>query len=208
MLIRGIPALIFLAVGCAPQTPYRYTLEAPNGARGTIALSPRATVGDLAAAFRGAFPAAEGCALGFDATANPGPAERVVRLMVVSGELRLPAHGYCGGSLLGSVGVQSVIVLSTDELSSGFRWCQKGKVTLLSTRGTIPSLQHDIERKLLSDHDIALAAWSTDDAHQTLAIVERFRTAGVSLILVDEGKPEFRSDHGLHRCEPHQEEAE
>jgi hypothetical protein len=70
------------------------------------------------------------------------------------------------------------------------------------TPGTIRSLQREIELEHLGDTDIALAVWSTDNAQQVLAIVERFRAAGVPLILVDEGKAALRSTDGFHPCAP------
>ena len=204
--LRGSPLLILLAVGCAPQIPYRYTPGTPSTARGTIALAPHATVGELHAAIRSAFPGAASCPLWFDETANPGPASSPVRIVVVSGELRLPAYPECGESLLGELGVRDQIVLSTGGLSGGFRWCEHGESMPMSSKGIVPSLQHDIERQMIGYHGIAWAAWSTDDAHQTLAIIDRFRAAGVPLILVDEQKPEPRSSYGLHPCEPRWEE--
>jgi hypothetical protein len=47
-----------------------------------------------------------------------------------------------------------------------------------------------------------LAAWSTDDAHQALAIIERFRAAGISLLLVDDRQRTLRSVDGRHGCAP------
>jgi hypothetical protein len=206
VLVRGIPVLIVLAVGCASRIPpYRYTPGAPNGASGSIEISPHATVGDLDAAVRGAFPDSQGCVLSFDATANPIPEGDRFRLVVVSGDLRLPASAFCEHRWLGSVGVIAAVVLSWDERSWGFRWCKNGDVMRISTHGTISSLKHDIERQLLPDRGIALAAWSTDDAYQALGMVERFRAAGVPLILVNEGKAELRSTDRFHGCEPRED---
>jgi hypothetical protein len=200
MRLRHVLALVFLAIGCAPRIPYRYTPGVPAlGARGTIELAPRATVGELYAAVRGALDG--DCVLWFPAKASPGPGAGPLRLVVVSGELRLPAEGYCEARLVGRVGVIAYIVLSAWPTQEGLRWCEHGDVMSLTSRGTITSLQH-LQRMQLEEHSFAWAAWSSDDAHQTLATIQRFQDAGVPLVLVDEGKADARSTNGLHGCEP------
>ena len=204
-LTRGVPTLILLALGCAPRIPYRYTPGSPpQGMRGTIELMPRATLGDLGAAVRGLFPVAHDCVLWFDATGTASVAENWVRIIVVSGRLRMEAHSSCGESLLGRVGVERDIVLSTDERDPGsFLWCEGGEVYgSFTSDGAIISLQGLVQRGTLTERSIALAAWSTDNAHQALAIVERFRTSGISLLLVDDGQRTLRSVDGLHGCAP------
>ena len=200
---RGVPTLILLALGCAPQIPYRYTPgPPPHGVRGTFHFTPRAKVGDVDAAVRGLFPVAHDCVLWFDATGTATMAEDWVPFIVVSGEIRLFAHGSCGESFRGRVGVERRIVLSTDEQSPGrFLWCEGGEVLgSLTSDGTISSL-HDM-LQVLEHQSVALAAWSTDDAHQALAIIQRFHTAGISLLLVDDGQRTLRAVDGHHGCAP------
>jgi hypothetical protein len=203
VLTFAAPSLVFLAIGCASQPAYRYRRAAAKGAPGVIELLPGATVGDLSAAIRAALPNLKDCGLWFEATENHQAWWDRNPLVVVSGDLRLPTYAYCEAeNLIGSVGVIRSVVLSTDGLSGGVRWCAKGSSMHLATRGTIASLQHDVQRALLPPMGIAWAAWATDDARRTLAIIEQFRAAGVPLLLVDEGRPERRSTDGLHACEP------
>jgi len=187
-------------MACAPRIPYRYTPGVPaKGARGTIELAARATVGELSSAVRGALDG--DCVLWFPAEPSPDPGAGRLRLVVVSGALRLPAEGYCGASIVGTVGVIAYIVLSAWPTQEGLRWCEHGDVMSLTSRGTITSLQHVQRRHDLEEHSFAWAAWSGDDAHQTLATIQRFQHAGVPLVLVDEGKAVARSTDGLHGCE-------
>lgn len=193
-------AVALLAAGCAPRMRYRYAPAGPSGGlHGTIDLAPRATVGDLMSALRDALPGTADCALSFNPTASPTEA-RTTRFMLVSGELRLPAHAYCGDHFLGRVGVSSTIVISDEAGGTHFRWCEDGRITSVSRRGTVASLLP--RQAAMEKHSIAWAAWSNDDVHEALVIMRRFQTGGVSMLLVDEGKRELRSADGLHGCEP------
>ena len=75
----------------------------------------------------------------------------------------MEAHSSCGESLLGRVGVERDIVLSTDQRDSGeVSLVRGGEVYgLFTSDGAIISLQGLVQRGTLTERSIALAAWST-----------------------------------------------